>query len=223
MSVQGHLLLRGGKLYLSGGTSISPAVYDVTTGACLNDPGQLAECFSRSPRGWELSVLGDQVVACGKPFYGHPAYDVYDATVFSRVFLAWAGNTSIVWASNGAGHRVMGFSNFDREGLARNAANPGNRFEVNWGRLAPSTKPAWSLDFQKAQAMAVCRNAVLLATDGELVAMDPISGAMQWRQPLPTAPVPWGLAVDSAGRAIVTLIDGRVLCFGPVRMVGQGW
>ncbi len=222
VSVQGHLLLRGGRLYLSGGTSISPAVYDAATGECLNDSAQLAECFSRSPRGWELSVLGDEVVACGKPFYGHPAYDVYDATVFSRAFLASSGNTSVVWASNAAGHRVMGFRDFDRASLARNAANPGNRFEVNWGRLAPSTKPAWSLEFAKAQAMAVCRNAVLLATDTELMAMDPVNGAVQWKQPLPATPVPWGLALDSAGRAVVTLIDGRVLCFGSVRMVGRG-
>ena len=68
VSVQGHLLLHGGKLYLSGGTSVSPAVYDAATGKCLNDPRQLAECVSRSPRGWELSVLGDQVAVCGKPF-----------------------------------------------------------------------------------------------------------------------------------------------------------
>jgi len=70
--------------------------------------------------------------------------------------------------------------------------------------------------------MAVCRNAILLATDRELMAMDPVNGAVQWRQPLPVPPVLWGLALDSAGRAIVTLIDGRVLCFGSVRMVGRG-
>ena len=31
---------------------------------------------------------------------------------------------------------------------------------------------------------------------------------------LPAAPVAWGLAVDRLGRIIVTLEDGRVLCFG---------
>ena len=144
VSVQGHLLLHQGKLYLPGGTSVSPAVYDAATGKCLNEPGQLAECYSRSPRGWELSLLGDQVVACGKPFYGHPAYDVYDGTVFNRAFMGSAGGTSVVWASDVSTHRVMGFSDFDREDFARKAANPANRFEVNWGRLAPSTKPAWS-------------------------------------------------------------------------------
>lgn len=159
------------------------------------------------------------MVACGRPFYSHPAYDVYDATVFSRAFLASAGDTSVVWASSEAGHRVMGFRDFDREGLARNMANPGNRFEINWGRLAPSTKPAWSLALEKTQAMAVCQNTVLLATDREVVAVDPGSGVLRWKQPLSASPVPWGLAVDSAGRVVVTLIDGRVLCFGPDRTV----
>jgi len=214
VSVQGHLLLHDGRLYLPGGTSVSPAVYDAATGACLNDPGQLAQCASRSPRGWELSLLAGQIVACGKPFYGHPAYDVYDVTVFSRAFMASAGETSVVWASNWDGHRVMGFNDFDRKGFARNAANPGNRFEVNWGKLAPSTKPTWSSDFQQAHAMAVCRNAVLLATEKALIAIDPTRGGVRWKQSLPQPPVPWGLAVNGNGAIIVCLVDGRVICFG---------
>jgi outer membrane protein assembly factor BamB len=63
--------------------------------------------------------------------------------------------------------------------------------------------------------MAVCKNAVLLATEAELVAMKPADGTVIWKQPLPKPPAPWGLAVDRAGRAVVTLTDGKVLCFGP--------
>ena len=214
VSAQGHLLLHDGKLYLPGGTSISPAVYEAATGRCLNDPEQLAECVSHSPRGWELSLLGGQVVACGKPFYGHPAYDVYDNTVVNRAFMAAAGDMSVAWTSNAASQRVMGFREFDRQGFARKMANPGNRFQVVWAKIAPATKPAWSVEFGKAHAMAVCRNAVVLATDTELVALNPSDGRIRWKQPLPKPPVPWGLAVDAAGRAIVTLTDGRVLCFG---------
>jgi outer membrane protein assembly factor BamB len=224
VSVQGHLLLHDGKLYFAGGTSISPAVYDAATGRCLNDGAQLAECTSRSPRGWELSLLADQVVVCGKPFYGHPAYDVYDATVFSRVFVASptrspdaqrrsapkaSDDVSVVWTSDEQVQKLMGFAGFDREGFARKLANPGNRFQVNWARIAPAGKPAY--------AMAVCDNVVLLATDTELVAVNPADGQVCWRQPLPQPPVPWGLAVDAAGRAIVTLTNGKVLCFGGQR------
>ena len=200
VSVQGHLLLHDGKLYLAGGTSISPAVYDAATGKCLNDGASLASCSSRAPRGWELSLLGGQVVACGKPFYSHPAYDVYDGTVFNRVFLASAGERSVAWTSDARAHQVMGFRNFDHEALARKMANPGNRFQVNWGQIAPSTKPTWSSEFKKVNAMAVCGNAVLLATDAELVALRATEGTVLWKQPLPKPPAPWGLAVDGSGQ-----------------------
>ncbi|MBL7224166.1 MAG: PQQ-binding-like beta-propeller repeat protein, partial [Candidatus Brocadiae bacterium] len=35
-----------------------------------------------------------------------------------------------------------------------------------------------------------------------------------WEQALPAAPVRWGIAVDAQGRVVVTLRDGRVVCFG---------
>jgi hypothetical protein len=38
-------------------------------------------------------------------------------------------------------------------------------------------------------------------------------GKLMWKQPLPVGPVAWGLAVDRAGRIVVALLDGRVLCF----------
>ncbi len=214
VSVQGHLLLHEGKLYMPGGTSVSPAVYDAATGKCLNDGAQLAECSSRSPRGWELSLLGGQVVACGKPFYSHPAYGVYDGTVFNRVFLASAGGQSVIWSSDFYVHKVMAFKDFDDQGLAGKMANPGNRFQVDWRKINPGGKPAWSVEFDKAAAMAVCRNAVLLAAEKELTALSLTDGAVLWKQPLPAPAAPWGLAVDGTGRAVVTLTDGKVLCFG---------
>jgi outer membrane protein assembly factor BamB len=214
VSVQGHLLLHGGKLYLAGGSSISPAVYDASTGQCLNDAARLAECASHSPRGWELSLLGDQVVACGKPFYAHPSYDVYDSTVFSKVFLAPMNGQLVVWAANYGAHRVMGFTDFDWQGLARKMANADNRFVVDWDKIAPSGQPDWSANFTKVNAMAACKNAIVVATDTEVVALNPADGNVRWRQPLPVPPVPWGLAVDNAGRTVVTLVNGGILCFG---------
>ena len=47
-----------------------------------------------------------------------------------------------------------------------------------------------------------------------LVALQRKSDAELWRQPLPAAPVRWGLAVDAAGRIFVSLKNGQVLCFG---------
>lgn len=214
VSVQGHLLLHAGKLYLAGGTSVSPAIYDAATGQCLNDAKPLADCRSQSPRGWELSLLGDQVVACGKPFYAHPSYDVYDSTVFSRTFIAPGDDRVVTWAAGYDAHRIMGYADFDWQGLARKMAGADNRFLVDWDKIAPSGNPDWSATFARVHAMAACRNAVLVASETELVALNPADGEVRWRRPIPVPPVPWGLAVDSAGRAVVTLVNGGMLCFG---------
>jgi hypothetical protein len=46
-----------------------------------------------------------------------------------------------------------------------------------------------------------------------LIAHGP-GGAELWTQPLPGEPVRWGLCLDRAGRIVVTLRDGRVVCYG---------
>jgi len=214
VSVQGHQLLHDGKLYLASGTSVSPAVYDVTSGKCLNDPAPLARCQSSSPRGCELFLLADHVVACGKPFYAHPNYDVFDDTVFNKVFLVSSGNRDIAWISNQNSKRVMCFAHVDRDSLKRSMANPGNRFNVDWRKLGVKDKPLWSYDCKDSVALAVCSNAVVVGKESEVVALNLEDGNVLWSQRVPSALVPWGLAVDSDGRTIVGLEDGQVLCFG---------
>ena len=45
-------------------------------------------------------------------------------------------------------------------------------------------------------------------------ALDKATGAPRWEQPLPALPLPDGLCIDRAGRVIVCLEDGRILCVG---------
>ncbi|MCJ7675504.1 MAG: PQQ-binding-like beta-propeller repeat protein [Sedimentisphaerales bacterium] len=216
VSVQGHQLLYGGKLYLASGTSISPAVYDARDGKCLNDPAPLASCESSSPRGWELSLLADQVVACGKPFYAHREYEVYDDTVFNKVFLTSVGDRDIVWTSSQYSGKIMCFAHIDRASLPALLA-------LAIGRGTPAERrglkdqPLWSYDCKDSVAWAVCSNAVLVAAKSQIVALNIEDGSVLWSQPVPAAPVPWGLAVDRDGRVIVTLEDGKILCFGLTR------
>jgi len=214
VSVQGHLLLHNDKLYLAGGTSISPAIYDIADGRCLNDPKQLKQCVSRSPRGWELSLIADQVVACGKPFYTYPKHEVFDNTVFNKVFITSSSGRDIVWASNQNNKKIMCFNHLDRKLLRQRITEPSNRFNVDWRNLGITNKPLWSYDCKDSVAVAVCRNAVVVAKKSEVTALKLDDGRILWSVPVPSAPVPWGLAVDRNGRTIVTLEDGQVLCFG---------
>jgi outer membrane protein assembly factor BamB len=219
VSVQGHHLLHNGKLYLASGTSLSPAVYDITDGRCLNDPGPLANCASQSPRGWELSLLGDQVAACGKPFYAHPKYDVFDGTVFNKVFLTSSGGRDIAWVSNQNNKKVLCFDNIDRQLLRQRMENPGNRFNLDFKNLGIKDKPLWSFDCKESVALAVCRNAVVIANRTEIVALSLKDGGILWSQPVQSPPVLWGLAVDRNGNVVVSLENGQVLCFGRIDQV----
>ncbi|MCH8120856.1 MAG: PQQ-binding-like beta-propeller repeat protein [Planctomycetes bacterium] len=220
VSVQGHQLLHDGKLYLASGTSLSPAVYNISDGKCLNDPAVLRQLTqnnvftSQSPRGCELSLLADEVVACGKPFYAHPKYDVFDNTVFNRVFLTSSRGRDVVWVSSQNNKKILCFEHIDRELLSKKMAEPPNRFNVDWKRLGISDKPLWSYDCKDSVALAVCSNAVVVAKKSEIVALNLKDGSVLWSKALPSAPVNWGLAVDSVGRVIVTLEDGQIMCFG---------
>lgn len=85
---------------------VSPGIYDINDGKCLND----ADVFRRvvnnnvpaaeSPRGWELYQVADRVMVSGKPFYSHPKYPVYDASVFNKALVASAGGRDLVWVNN---------------------------------------------------------------------------------------------------------------------------
>ncbi|KPK37466.1 MAG: hypothetical protein AMJ65_14495 [Phycisphaerae bacterium SG8_4] len=221
VSLQGHMLLTDGKLYIAGGNAVSPAVYDTRDGKCLNDPDLVQRItqnnvlLTQAPRGWELSLLAGHVVACGRPFYAHPEYEVYDATVFSRVFLTpKRDGRDIVWVGNQKNRRVLCFNGVDRQALSRSMAKPANQFLVDWARLGVKDKPRWSYDCKTSTAVAVCANAVIIAEESKIVAASVDDGRVIWSHPLPAAPVEWGLAIDREGRAVVTLTDGRILCFG---------
>jgi hypothetical protein len=84
-------------------------------------------------------------------------------------------------------------------------------------------KAIWeSKHFVHPIAMALGSNAVVVAgrlppphsTDARyaLAAFSVEGGELLWNRPLPLMPDPWGLALDGAGRIVVALQDGSVLC-----------
>ncbi|MHC4172218.1 MAG: outer membrane protein assembly factor BamB family protein [Planctomycetota bacterium] len=213
VSVQGHLLLYEDKLYLAGGNAVSPAIYDIRNGRCLNDPAHLASCESSSPRGWELFLVGNRVIACGRPFYSPPDIPVYDHTVTKKLLHASTGQHDIVWIDNS---KLLCYEPLDKDALSRCVTGEKIPKHITqaWGQFKVSEKPLWQYDCLDSIAVAAAKNAVVVADASQVAALELRSGKQLWRQTLPSAPVPWGMAVDRTGRVILTLVDGQVLCIG---------
>ena len=228
VSVQGHMLINNGKLFMAGGTSVSPAVFDIADGKCLNDPTLLKLGGSSSPRGQELYKIGDKVVASGMPLYGHPEYPVYDPTVTNKMLHTSAEGRDVVLINN---RKIMCFNKIDKQ-LLNNAVNdPADEafyMSPGWGALSIEDQPLWEYDGGEIVAIARCKNAVIFSrnpsgrtSSGQvtsIAALDIRNGKNLWRWnpalALPSSPVSWGLAVDHSGRIIVALKDGQVMCFG---------
>jgi outer membrane protein assembly factor BamB len=85
VACQGEMLLADGRLYLAGGNAVSPAVFDLATGRCLNDPPR--GMGTSAPRGRELWLVGAtgslpaggaRVAVSGQPLYSRPEAQVFD-------------------------------------------------------------------------------------------------------------------------------------------------
>jgi len=86
-------------------------------------------------------------------------------------------------------------------------------FARAWGRLkVAGLKPLWTLSTRGGRALAVGKNAAVVASDKEVEAFDLRDGKRLWTQPLSAPPVPWGLALNRDGRVLVSLENGELVC-----------
>jgi outer membrane protein assembly factor BamB len=215
VSVQGHMLIHDGKLWLAGGNVVSPGCYDLASGKCLSDVGLVNRVVnnnvpaSESPRGSELYLVGDQVMVSGQPHYAHPQYRVYDSSVTDKTWVASRNDRDFTWISNASESKVACYPRVDDKRT--------ERLVTGWGKSRlRGLNPVWEVNSKEIEAVALANNALLVARGPELVALDLQNGRPLWAHMLPGVAVPWGLAVDSAGRTIVTLLGGQIVCFGNV-------
>jgi outer membrane protein assembly factor BamB len=208
VSVQGHLLLAGHRLYLAGGNSVSPAAYDARTGRCLEKVTRLQPYKGTKyslHRGRDLYFAGGKVVPSGQVLYS-PAVDLDRPLGTAEAVMHAFNGKAVVAKALGRRRRAVL--------LLPAGADP----------FTPSA-PLWRKElFVKNLAMAAAANAaVVLGLErvpygqparAAVAALDLSDGRRLWRRPLPVPPVPWGLAVDRDGNVLVSLRDGRVLCLG---------
>jgi len=129
------------------------------------------------------------------------------------MLLASGADRDVVWKNN---RKIICYNHIDRRLLNNSVAEQtyaGYRLP-EWGRLDIANKPLWEYNCEESVALAVCKNAVVVANTSELTVLSIRNGKILWTQLLDYAPVPWGLAVGRDGRIIVTLEDGQVQGFG---------
>ena len=108
------------------------------TGSCLNDPGALRRLHNNnlpateSPRGWELYQIANRVMVSGKPFYSHPKYPVYDASVSTRPCSSSAGDRELAWINNA---KVSAFTVWPTTNGERSCAHGENRKSLDSNRF----------------------------------------------------------------------------------------
>jgi hypothetical protein len=196
------MLVHKNNLYLAGGNAVAVAGYRMRDGACLSDPKAPASHTSFRA-GSDLFLDGDEVGVAGSPLYSTRG----DYRMVDRAIL----DTPV-----GKVLAQLGLHN-SAVGLIDAGAKPG-------------AKPRWTQKpVSRIHGLAVTRNALLVAgthdpvnkgdvQTSSVAALSLKDGEVLFRHKLPAAPAMWGLAVDRAGRIIVTLEDGRVLAFGPGKM-----
>jgi outer membrane protein assembly factor BamB len=213
VSVQGHMILHEGKLWLAGGNVVSPGVYDLKDGKCLNDVNQVNRVAnnnvpsSESPRGSELCLVANQVMVSGQPHYAHPKYKVCDPSVTDKTWVASRGDRDFLWVNNSQVSKVMCYPRIEEKRA--------ERLLSAWGKPQIRGLDAlWEADTKGSTAIALCQNALVITRGPELAALSLEDGRPLWAHTLPGVAVPWGLAVDRAGRIIVALQGGQIVCYG---------
>ena len=218
VSVQGHMLINDGKLFLAGGTTVSPAIFDLEDGKCLNDLVDSCNCILNSirpdllsNRGMELYKIGNHIVAGGQPMYGDPEYPVFLKDM-QKILHTSANNKDVILIND---QKIMAFNNINKKVLNNEA--PG----AFWGEFNIADKTLWEYDCKESVTMVRCKNTIIFSpihSKGRplnfVMALDINTGKELWSQKLVSPPIPWGLIVDRDGRIIITLEDGQIICFG---------
>jgi outer membrane protein assembly factor BamB len=198
VSLQGELAIRNGELRFPGGGAYEEARYDLATGKCLNGPND---------------VPGSAFHTAYYPYF--PEYGRYvslDLSLPDGRMLSHDSSYEGSWQSALA----MLPPGTKQDG------KPLSRWGLQWRR---GEQPAaqWRLPADRRYSAFMVGSELLLTAghtgdepqgNWSLSAIRLADGTEAWREALPAAVVRGGLATDSAGRIVVALENGQVVCFG---------
>ncbi len=197
--LQGELYVEDDELRFPSGSVYATARYDLKTGKCLNDPrNQVGSSFRTAYHAYY-------------PEYGQFTpleHDLPDGRTLSyQMMFDWDR------------HAALAMFQPPRPGDPK--PPPGWRLARKRGQK-PLRETAWQHPVVRKYNAFIVAPPMLLAAGQEesrsfFGAVRLQDGAPLWREELPARPVRAGLAPDSEGRILVSLTDGKVLCYGPAK------
>ena len=190
--VQGHFLLHNGTLYMPGGNLVPLAKFDPANGKF----SRAGTPERRKVHGKDLYVWNGEVRSTGYPLYWRQKDQHF-------ITSAWfpAGEDAFVVFGN-------------RLGMAKAKAGEKGAPQFVWSKQY----------FSEYAGIAFAKNAIIVTGvvwNGEgpgatstagIIALAP-DGKELWKHALPGSPVMFGIAIDREGRVLVSLQDGRVVCY----------
>ncbi len=197
--LQGELYVEGDELRFPSGSVHETARYDLRTGRCLNEPA--SQAGSRYRTAYHAYY----------PEYGQFTpleHDFPDGRTLSY-------QLQFDWNR----HAALAMLRPLKQGDPPPA--PGWRLAPKRGQKPPRETVWQQPAARKFNAFIVAPDKLVAAGQEEsrafLEAIDLLDGSVLWREELPARPVKGGLAPDAQGRVLVSLVDGRILCYGPVK------
>jgi len=245
VSVQGNLTVQDNKLVLAGGNVISPAVFDLATGKCLSEARPQGQPQSNGGR-FVGVYQGKSIISGGRILYSSPrnvstkGSFVIQPSGRGRQTLTYGGITP-AWDGKAlvtVSMRYGAITVFDADKVKELLFNPkpasrkpSDRRRNLAGMLSGQGKARWqagggSASKFEAVSLVVCPNAVLAVAKYQdayrahpqwhVIAYRALEGKRLFQQPLRGEPLPGGLLVTRHGRAVVTMLNGDVVCYGQV-------
>ena len=199
VSMQGSMFLEDGKLCFLGGGVQEVAQFNLETGACLNTP------ISKVSSGYRTAFY---------PYY--PEYGKYVSLNHelpdgrALVFDASYEGNRFGWLAL-FGPLPSGVTEPDKDRArwnARRGAEP--KREIRWHDKHIRRFAGFIVGPRRLVGVG---DVGMAKTTPFLTTIDIESGKNVWVQQLPAQPVKGGAAIDSQGRILVSLVDGRVICY----------
>lgn len=251
VSAQGNLTIMGDALVLAGGNVISPAFFDLATGECLEQPKAQGSPQSNAGKyvgvfrdgaviaGGRILHSSPRNVATKGSFEVWPADKRMKTLVWGAIPPAWDDDLFVI-----ANFKYGRLTSFDAGNIAERIGekpdgpgNPRDRFNDTLFRtMTARSEENWQsalgdMGEFEAVSIVVAPNGVITTARYQdltrakpqwfVTALNRENGHMILQQELPGDPLPGGLLVDRDGQTIVTLLDGRVVCYGPRQEVAE--